>query len=65
MRKNSSMSIGSIGIQTILPKTGTPQQPQQQLPANENDRDADDSAAAQAAPPPPPAGMGTMIDKTA
>jgi hypothetical protein len=65
MRKNSSMSVGSIGIQTILPRTGTPQEPPQQPPANENDRDADDRAAAQAAPPPPPAGMGTMIDKTA
>ena len=55
------MSVSSIGIQIIMPKTGTSPQsaPQQQS----NDRDADDaSAAARQAPPPP--GMGRLIDKT-
>ncbi len=54
------MSDNSIGIQMILPKTGTSprQSPQQQA----NDRDADASAAAQQAPPPP--GMGKLVDKT-
>jgi hypothetical protein len=55
------MSAISIGIQVIMPKTGTsPQQsPQQQA----NDRDAEASAAAKQAPPPP--GMGKLVDKTA
>lgn len=62
------MSISSIGIQSILPKTGTSQSPQQQAPANDNE--ADDMAAeaaiadavAHQAPPPP--GMGKLIDKS-
>jgi hypothetical protein len=56
------MSVSSIGIQVIMPKTGTSPQsaPQQQS----NDRDADNaSAAAKQAPPPP--GMGKLVDKTA
>jgi hypothetical protein len=55
------MSAIGIGIQVIMPKTGTsPQQtPQQQA----NDREADDApAAAKQAPPPP--GMGKLVDKT-
>ena len=56
------MSVSSIGIQVIMPKTGTSPQsaPQQQS----NDRDADNApAAAKQAPPPP--GMGKLVDKTA
>jgi hypothetical protein len=49
------MSITTIGIQTIMPTTGTPQQPPQ--PAND-----DAPASAQQAPPPP--GMGKLVDKT-
>jgi hypothetical protein len=54
------MSASSIGIQVIMPKTGTSprQSPQQQA----NDRAADAAAAAQQAPPPP--GMGKLVDKT-
>ena len=59
------MSATSIGIQVIMPKTGTSQQPttppppQQHQPANDN---ADASVtAAQALPPP---GMGRLVDKT-
>ena len=54
------MSVGSIGIQVIMPKTATsPQQsPQQQV----NDRDAVAAAVAKQAPPPP--GMGKLVDKT-
>ena len=54
------MSASSIGIQVIMPKTGTsPQQtPQQQA----NERDADAAAAVRQAPPPP--GMGRLVDKT-
>jgi hypothetical protein len=55
------MSASSIGIQVIMPKTGTsPQQsPQQQA----NDRDAVASAAVRQPPPPPP-GMGKLVDKS-
>jgi len=73
MKKDSSFSISSIGIQTIMPKRGTAQPPQhpRRQPANDNGADdstADDEAsaeveiAAQQAPPPP--GMGQLLDKT-
>jgi hypothetical protein len=54
------MSVASIGIQIIMPKTATsPRElPQQQA----NDRDA--IAAATAKQPPPPPGMGKLVDKT-
>ncbi len=54
------MSVSSIGIQVIMPKTGTSPQsaPQQQA----NDRDDAPTAAKQAPPPP---GMGKLVDKTA
>ena len=54
------MSDGSIGIQVIMPKTGTSPQsrPQQQA----NDREADNAPPAKQAPPPP--GMGKLVDKT-
>ena len=60
MRKTSITSAGGLGVQVIMPKTGTSprQSPQQQA----NDRDADASAAAKPAPPPP--GMGKLVDKT-
>lgn len=62
------MSISSIGIQTILPKTGTSQAPQQQPPANDNDSDTEDAAIdaadADAHQAPPPPGMGQLVDKT-
>jgi hypothetical protein len=55
------MSASSIGIQVIMPKTGTSPQsaPQQQA----NDRDADDAAVTVRQAPPPP-GMGKLVDKT-
>jgi hypothetical protein len=54
------MSVSSIGIQIIMPKTGTSPQsaPQQQS----NDREADNAPAPKQAPPP---GMGKLVDKTA
>ena len=55
------MSAVSIGIQTIMPKTGTSPHtaPQQQA----NDRDADNRPVeAKRAPPP---GMGKFVDKVA
>jgi hypothetical protein len=61
------MSVSSIGIQTIMPKTGTSSQSQRQQQAN--DRDAYDAAIAAAdddakqAPPPP--GAGKFVDKSA
>jgi hypothetical protein len=58
------MSASSIGIQVIMPKTGT--SPQQTRPP-ENDRERETAevaadAAAKQAPPPP--GMGKLVDKT-
>jgi hypothetical protein len=55
------MSVSSIGIQVIMPKTGTSPQsaPQQQS----NDRDANNAPSPKQAPPPP--GMGKLVDKTA
>jgi hypothetical protein len=60
------MSATTIGIQVIMPKTGTsPQQIPQPQP--ESDRDSDHAtmiaeAVAKQAPPPP--GMGKLVDKT-
>jgi hypothetical protein len=51
------MSVSTIGIQTIMPTTGTPQQKPPPPPANDNA-----SATARQAPPPP--GMGKLVDKT-
>jgi hypothetical protein len=55
------MSVISIGIQTIMSKTGTTQQSPPPQPANDNDA-ADASVAAKQAPP--PQGMGRFVDKT-
>jgi hypothetical protein len=54
------MSVASIGIQVITPKTGTSPQsrPQQQA----NDRDADNAPAVKQSSPPP--GVGKQVDKT-
>jgi len=52
------MNVSTIGIQTIMPTTGTPQQ-KQQPPQPAND---DIPVAARQAPPPP--GMGKLVDKT-
>lgn len=59
MEAHRLMSISSIGIQVIMPKTGTAQQ-QQQQPAQ--DASANDNAPPRQAPPPP--GMGKLLDKT-
>ena len=53
------MSVSSIGIQVILPKTGT--SPEQTPPQPANTREADDAPPRQAPPPP---GMGKLVDKT-
>ncbi len=54
------MSAISIGIQTIMPKTGTSPQETPPQPANDN---AAARIPAGLAPPPP--GMGKFVDKTA
>jgi hypothetical protein len=51
------MSVSTVGIQTIMPSTGTPQQKPPPQPAND-----DVPASARQAPPPP--GMGKFLDKT-
>jgi hypothetical protein len=58
MRKASSMSVSSIGIQVVMPKTGTSPEHTPQREANEREND---DAPAKAAPPPP--GMGKLVDK--
>jgi hypothetical protein len=59
------MSATTIGIQVIMPKTGT--SPKQTPPPPANDRDSGNAAfpadaVAKQAPPPP--GMGKLVDKT-
>ncbi len=55
------MCDSSIGIQVIMPKTGTSPNstPQQQA----NEREAASPPVVRQAPPPP--GMGKLVDKTA
>jgi hypothetical protein len=55
------MSVISIGIQTIMPKTGTTQQSPPQQPANDNDANDAQITAKHA---PPPQGMGRFVDKS-
>ena len=60
------MSISSIGIQMITPKTGTT--PRSSAPPPGSDRDRSDAVVAtdavvRQAPPPP--GMGKKVDKSA
>jgi hypothetical protein len=56
------MIANSIGIQVIMPKTGTSPQTAPPPPANDNDSDSRTAAPKQAPPPP---GMGKFVDKTA
>jgi hypothetical protein len=55
------MAVSDIGIQVIMPQTGTSPKstPQQQA----NEREAASPPAVRQAPPPP--GMGKLVDKTA
>ena len=55
------MACSSIGIQVIMPKTGTSPKSSPQQQANE--REAANQPVARQAPPPP--GMGKIVDKTA
>lgn len=60
------MSNISIGIQTIMPKTGTTPQSTPGQQANEREASNAPTEAKQAAPPPPPPqGMGKYVDKHA
>ncbi|HXX06966.1 MAG TPA: hypothetical protein VEJ43_02715 [Pseudolabrys sp.] len=54
------MCTVTIGIQTIMPKTGT--SPKEPPPQPANARESDQAPANQAPPPP---GMGKLVDKTA
>ncbi len=59
------ISASTIGIQTIMPQTGTSPQtppPPQSQPANDNVADTSQDSAPKPAPPPP--GMGKFVDKT-
>jgi hypothetical protein len=62
MKKGSSMGVSSIGIQVIMPKTGT--SPQQNPPQQTDEHDADEEPLAGRQSPPPP-GMGKLVDRTA
>ena len=55
------MCAVTIGVQTIMPKTGT--SPQETPPQPANTREADSAPQSKQAPPPP--GMGKLVDKTA
>ncbi len=61
MSVSSTGATGSIGIQTITPKSGTSQHQWQQANDNANAAIADEAAKQ----PPPPPGMGELVDKTA
>jgi hypothetical protein len=62
---SNAMSDGSIGIQQILPRTGTAWENQNPVPPSQ-DNAAADSHAAPAPPPdrgPTPDGVGQVVDK--
>jgi len=54
------MCTVTIGIQTIMPKTGT--SPKEPPPQPADARGSDQAPTKQA---PPPSGMGKLVDKTA
>jgi hypothetical protein len=61
------MSVTTIGIQLIMPKTGTSQE-QSPPPEPDSKRYSDNAALiadAVARQGPPPPGMGKLVDKTA
>ncbi|MFY9599496.1 MAG: hypothetical protein WB540_12775 [Pseudolabrys sp.] len=55
------MAVSDIGIQVIMPKTGTSPKSTPQQQANERD----DTTAQVTRQCPPPPGMGKLVDKTA
>jgi hypothetical protein len=55
------MHVSSIGIQIIMPKSGTSPQQSATSKANARERETDD---ARSKPAPPPPGMGKFVDKT-
>ena len=57
------MSAISIGVQTIMPRTGTSPQHTSTQEANQREAAAAPVEAKQSAPPPPPPGMGKNVDK--
>ena len=58
------MTISSIGVQQILPRTGTAWQNADPAPDQPNDRDGDDVAPASAPVRPVPApGTGLIVDR--
>jgi hypothetical protein len=60
------MGAATIGIQTIMPQTGTGPQ-QTPPPPSGNESDSTDTAAATTPPKPapPPPGMGKYVDRLA
>jgi hypothetical protein len=59
-KKIANMSAINIGIQVIMPKTGTSHEPPQ--PTNSHARNIDSAWSKPSSPPP---GHGGLVDKTA
>ncbi|HEY4143319.1 MAG TPA: hypothetical protein VGM57_18025 [Pseudolabrys sp.] len=57
------MGVTSIGVQTIMPRTGTSPKTTSTHEANEREAAAAPVEAVQSAPPPPPPGQGKNVDK--
>jgi hypothetical protein len=57
------MSTISIGVQTIMPRTGTSPKTTSTHEANQREAAAETVEAKQSAPPPPPPGQGKNVDK--
>jgi hypothetical protein len=58
------MVISGVGVQQILPRTGTGWQGANPSPDQNNDSDADGSPS-QPSRAPPPSGTGRIVDKIA
>jgi hypothetical protein len=57
------MGVTSIGVQTIMPRTGTSPKTTSTHEANQRDAAVAPVEAVQSAPPPPPPGQGKNVDK--
>ncbi len=59
------MNSSSIGVQTIMPQTGTSAKTTPAHEANQREAAAEPIEAKPSAPPPPPSGQGKHVDRYA
>jgi hypothetical protein len=59
----NQIGISSIGIQSIMPTTGTPRRATKRKPDDDHDTDDAPTKSNHASPSPHPLGIGSLVDK--